>query len=49
MVFLSLVVGYAAWIWRLALAERLADRTDELELGAGAGSARGAGGGAAGD
>ncbi|HUP55018.1 MAG TPA: hypothetical protein VM408_05890, partial [Methylomirabilota bacterium] len=55
MVFLALVVGYAAWIWRLALAERLAEGRDALELGGGAaagsgsGAPRGAGGGAAGD
>jgi len=51
MIFLALVVGYATWVWRLALAERLADRRDALELGGGPGSAapRGAGGGAAGD
>ncbi|HUQ79242.1 MAG TPA: phospholipid carrier-dependent glycosyltransferase [Patescibacteria group bacterium] len=55
MVFLALVVGYAAWIWRLSLAERLAEGQDALELGAGPGSGtapgapRGAGGGAVGD
>jgi predicted membrane-bound dolichyl-phosphate-mannose-protein mannosyltransferase len=46
-VFLCLVVGYSAWVWRLALAERLADERDGAELGAG--WPRGAGGGAAGD
>ena len=57
MVFLAVVVGYAAWAWRLTLAERLADARDALELGSGAGTGsgptawapRGAGGGAAGD
>jgi hypothetical protein len=54
MVFLALVVGYAAWVWRLALAERLAEARDEVEIGlggtgGGAGSPRSAGGGAAGD
>ncbi|HET7701792.1 MAG TPA: phospholipid carrier-dependent glycosyltransferase [Candidatus Limnocylindrales bacterium] len=54
MVFLALVVGYAAWAWRLVLAERLADARDALELGssprsATAGTPRGADGGAAGD
>ena len=48
MVFLSLVVGYAAWVWRLTLAERLADRRDALELGGrgpdGPGGTAGAGG-----
>ncbi|HEY3164952.1 MAG TPA: hypothetical protein VGJ71_11360, partial [Candidatus Limnocylindrales bacterium] len=43
-VFLCLVVGYSAWVWRLALAERLADERDGAELGAG--WPRGAGGGA---
>jgi hypothetical protein len=27
-VFLVAVVGYSAWVWRLALAERLADDDD---------------------
>ena len=46
-VFLSLVVGYSAWVWRLAIAERDAEARDGAELG---GSVpRGAGGGAAGD
>jgi predicted membrane-bound dolichyl-phosphate-mannose-protein mannosyltransferase len=54
MVFLAVVVGYAAWTWRLTLAERLADRRDRLELGGGPGPAGGPpapdlGGGAAGD
>jgi hypothetical protein len=42
MVFLSVVVGYAAWIWRLSLAERLAEGQDALELSSGAGSGGGA-------
>jgi hypothetical protein len=46
-VFLSLVVGYSAWVWRLAIAERDAEERDGVELGAGL--PRGAGGGAAGD
>ena len=46
-VFLSLVVGYSAWVWRLAIAEREAQERDALELGAG--MPRGAGGGAGGD
>ncbi len=46
-VFLALVVGYSAWVWRLAIAERLADAGDAAELGPG--WPRGAGGGAAGD
>ncbi len=46
-VFLSLVVGYSAWVWRLAIAEREAEDADGAELGAG--MPRGAGGGAAGD
>ncbi|HET7701869.1 MAG TPA: hypothetical protein VFK35_00600, partial [Candidatus Limnocylindrales bacterium] len=54
MMFLALVVGYAAWAWRLTLAERLADARDALELGGGAGASapgapRGLGGGATGD
>ena len=46
-VFLSLVVGYSAWVWRLAAAEREADEHDATELGAE--FPRGAGGGSAGD
>jgi hypothetical protein len=38
-IFLSVVVAYSAWVWRLALAERRADERDRLELGAGAGGA----------
>jgi hypothetical protein len=34
MVFLSVVVGYSAWVWRLALAEREAGDGDRFELGA---------------
>ncbi|MBA2719102.1 MAG: phospholipid carrier-dependent glycosyltransferase [Chloroflexi bacterium] len=55
MVFLAVVVGYAAWVWRMALAERLAEGQDALDFGPGSGSGtapgapRGAGGGAAGD
>ncbi|MDQ3127795.1 MAG: phospholipid carrier-dependent glycosyltransferase, partial [Chloroflexota bacterium] len=37
MVFLAVVVGYAAWIWRLSLAERLAEGQDALELSHGSG------------
>jgi hypothetical protein len=46
-VFLALVVGYSAWVWRLAIAEREAEARDGAELAAGL--PRGAGGGAAGD
>ncbi|MBA2381431.1 MAG: hypothetical protein H0V73_04895 [Chloroflexi bacterium] len=46
-VFLALVVGYSAWVWRLTLAERDAEERDAVELGPGL--PRGAGGGAAGD
>jgi hypothetical protein len=55
MVFLALVVGYAAWVWRLALAEREAEGQDAIDLGTGSdsgsapGAPRGAGGGAVGD
>ena len=35
MVFLTLVVGYSAWVWRLALAERSAGDGDRYELGPG--------------
>ena len=35
LVFLAVVVGYSAWIWRLALAEREADERDGAELGPG--------------
>jgi hypothetical protein len=45
-VFLSLVVGYSAWVWRLAIAEREAEARDGEELGAG--MPRGAGGAAGG-
>jgi len=38
-IFLSVVVAYSAWVWRLALAERVADERDGLEMGAGAGGA----------
>ena len=49
-IFLSMVVGYSAWVWRLAIAERLADERDRIELGPGlAGGPGAAGGGAAGD
>jgi hypothetical protein len=50
-VFLSVVVAYSAWVWRLALAERLADERAGLELGGGwpRGAGGSAGGGAAGD
>jgi hypothetical protein len=50
-VFLSLVVGYSAWVWRLAIAEREAEERDGAELGAGMprGAGGAAGGGAAGD
>jgi hypothetical protein len=34
MVFLCLVVAYAVWVWRLALAEQEADDGDGLEMGA---------------
>ena len=30
--FLALVVGYSAWAWRLALAERASDASDRVEL-----------------
>ncbi len=33
LVFLSVVVAYSAWIWRMALAERAADQRDGLDLG----------------
>jgi hypothetical protein len=39
MVFLSVVVGYSAWVWRLALAERQAEEDDRFELGPGSGGA----------
>ena len=39
MIFLSIVVGYSAWVWRLALAERAADERDALELKTGGGGA----------
>ena len=37
MIFLSLVVAYSAWVWRLALAERAAGERDGFELGTGSG------------
>jgi hypothetical protein len=37
LIFLSVIVAYSAWVWRLALAERLADERDGLEMGAAAG------------
>jgi hypothetical protein len=40
--FLAVIVAYSAWVWRLAMAERLADERDRLEMGP-------AGGGVAGD
>jgi hypothetical protein len=40
-IFLSVIVAYSAWVWRLALAERLADERDGLEM-----AARPGGGGA---
>jgi predicted membrane-bound dolichyl-phosphate-mannose-protein mannosyltransferase len=46
-VFLVVVVGYSAWVWRLALAERLAQ--DEGGPTLGSGIAASSGGGAAGD
>jgi hypothetical protein len=46
-VFLALVVGYSAWVWRLTIAEREAQERDALDVGTGL--ARGAGGGGAGD
>ena len=36
MVFLSLVVAYSAWVWRIALAEREATDGDRYELAGGA-------------
>jgi len=48
-VFLSLVVGYSAWVWRLAIAEREADARDGLELGGGLAGGPDAGGGGLGD
>jgi ABC-type proline/glycine betaine transport system permease subunit len=33
MVFLSVVVAYSAWVWRLSLAERAAGDGDRYELG----------------
>ena len=46
-VFLSIVVGYSAWVWRLAIAERDAEARDGAELAAGLPG--GVSGGAAGD
>lgn len=43
MIFLVLVIGYAAWVWRVALAERLAAKRDRLEVGGGRAGAGGAG------
>jgi hypothetical protein len=44
--FLSVIVAYSAWVWRLTLAERLANERDGLELGSlGAESGRGGGSG----
>ena len=37
LIFLSVIVAYSAWVWRLALAERLAEERDGRELGAQAG------------
>jgi hypothetical protein len=48
-VFLSLVVGYSAWVWRLALAEREAEAADGAELGPGLPRGLGGTGGGAGD
>jgi hypothetical protein len=42
--FLSVIVAYSAWVWRLTIAERQADERDGLEMGA-----AGGGGGAAGE
>jgi hypothetical protein len=39
MIFLTIVVAYSAWIWRLAVAERHAEDADRYELGAGSGGA----------
>ena len=39
LIFLSVIVAYSAWVWRLAIAERLADERDGLEMGASAGGA----------
>jgi hypothetical protein len=44
--FLSLIVAYSAWVWRLALAERRATDRDEVELGAAEGRGVGRGGAA---
>ena len=38
LVFLSIIVAYSAWVWRLAIAERQAEERDGLELGASAGT-----------
>jgi hypothetical protein len=43
--FLALIVAYSAWVWRLAIAERVIDERDALEMGAAAGG----GGAGAGD
>jgi hypothetical protein len=47
-IFLSLIVAYSAWVWRLALAERRASDRDGVDLGASDGRSLG-GGGAAGE
>ena len=38
LIFLSIIVAYSAWVWRLALAERRAEERDGIELGASAGT-----------
>jgi hypothetical protein len=43
-IFLSVIVAYSAWVWRLALAERHADERDGLEMGAQTGGRPGGGG-----
>ena len=32
-IFLSIVVAYSAWVWRLTLAERMASERDGMDLG----------------
>ena len=44
--FLAIIVAYSAWVWRLAIAERLVDERDGLEMGAAAGGGGAVGGGA---
>jgi hypothetical protein len=39
LIFLSVIVAYSAWVWRLTLAEREAEERDGLEMGASAGGA----------